>query len=77
MNYQIVSKFFNTPVIIVVRGHVMEGVLTEVNQLGGAGIVGLTSIPGLGYDGYVQAITALVELESIDVIRPLTAVVST
>jgi broad specificity phosphatase PhoE len=76
MNYQIVSKFFNTNVVIVAHGHVMEGLLTY--QPGIPGVVGLTPIPNYltTIDGYVLADTALVEVASIDIIRPTTTVVS-
>jgi hypothetical protein len=72
----ILKQFFNTPVIIVVHGHMMEGILTEPPQLptNTLGVVGLTSLPA-SYDGYAQATTAIVEVSSIDVIRPLTVVV--
>lgn len=76
MQIEIVEKFFNTSVVIVVHGHVMEGILTNGVAHGhGIGIVILTSSLGTSmvYDGYTQGASALVEVSSIDVIRPLLA----
>ena len=76
MNHQVVSKFFNTSVVVVVHGHAIEGLLTDLSHEYGVGIVGITDISGytMILDGYVLSTTALVETASIDIIRPLTTV---
>lgn len=77
MQFGIIKEFFGTTVIIVVRGHVMEGTLNNLSHQYGEDVVGLTSKPPpWGLDGYVQSPIALVEVAAIDVIRPLITVVS-
>ena len=71
MNHQVVSKFFNTNVVLVAHGHAIEGLLTDLSHEYGVGIVGVTNLEGLVMivDGYALSETALVEIDSIDIIR--------